>query len=87
MSEQSPIIVKDSIATDATWQTVRVVLIFGCGAALSQFIHSETVVAAGVAAATAVLAYGYGLWKARKTHRALRFLARLVPDEIAQVKQ
>ena len=83
----APVTVNHSIAPDATWQTLRVVLLFGFGALFSHFIDSETVVAAGVVAVGAVLTYGYGLWKLWRTHGAMKFLAGLVSDDVAKVKE
>lgn len=81
-----PIEVNGHLTPDALWQTFRVVLIFGAGWAMSKFIESEAVVAAGIAALTVLTTYGYGLLKLARTHFKLKAMASLLPDRQAVVK-
>lgn len=86
MSTEEPIVVRDSVAVDATWSTIRVVIIFLSGAVLSHYLDNEAVVASGVAAVTAVTTYGFGMWKTVRSHWNLRHMASMLPDSIASVK-
>lgn len=81
-----PIEVKDNLTSEITWQTARVVLIFVAGWAVNHWSGSETVTAAGIAAATALLTYGYGVWKKVREHKLKLSLASLLPDSKAVVK-
>jgi hypothetical protein len=79
MTDQSPAPeVKDRLALDASWQTLRVVLIFVAGVACNHFFDDANITAAGIAAATALLTYGYGLWDRWRTHRLKLTLAGLL---------
>jgi hypothetical protein len=81
-----PIEVHAELGTQAAWQTGRVVILFICGAVFARLFHSETVIAAGMTAAAAVLTYGYGLVKLWRQHIELVRLVDLLPDELARLK-
>ncbi|HWA60711.1 MAG TPA: hypothetical protein VG939_05020 [Caulobacteraceae bacterium] len=82
----APIEVAASVGPAATWQTARVLILFGCGLVFQHFLTSETVMVAGMAAATAVVTYGYGLVQLARTHHTLKTLVAAVPDELARLK-
>lgn len=85
MTDQSPAPeVKDRLALDASWQTLRVVLIFVAGVACNHFFDDANITAAGIAAATALLTYGYGLWDRWRTHRLKLTLAGLLGLEVTK---
>lgn len=86
MTDTKPIKVNATLAPEATWQTIRVVLLFVFGWACSYFIQSEVVLAAFLAALGALLTYGYGLLKLARDFCDRRTLAGHVPDSVAKVK-
>lgn len=81
-----PIKVNATVAPEATWQTLRVVLLFAFGWAFNYFYQSEVVTAAALAAVGALLTYGYGLLKLARDFCDRRTLAGHVPDSVAKVK-
>lgn len=89
MTEQPtpPVVVKDDFALTASWQTFRVVVLFVAGAAASRFFEDAQVTGLAVAAAGALVTYGYGLWKSWRSHKTKITLASLLPDFLAQVKK
>jgi hypothetical protein len=86
MTDTGPIEVNGSLGPGATWQTVRVVIVAGSGAALEHFIRDGAVLASCIAAVTAVLTYGYGMWDRWKSHRKQVVMAQALPDDQAVVK-
>lgn len=81
-----PIEVRADITPDAFWQTLRVVLIFACGVAIERFADNGAVIAAGMAAAAAVVTYGLGLAKLWTQHAKLTAMTRLLPDALARFR-
>jgi hypothetical protein len=82
----APVVVNADIVPEGTWQTVRVLIIFGAGIGLDHWVHDGTVIAAGMAAVTALLTYGVGLAKMIHSKNTLAQLVHLLPDELARFK-
>lgn len=73
MTDQSPA-PAPKLSNELTWQTIRVLLLFLCGLVLDHSVRSSAVVEAGLAAVTALLTYGYGVyvtWKRTHTIKGL----------------
>lgn len=87
---KEPIVVRESAAKDIATSSLRVLLIAGMSSAASLVINSEVVLGTVVTAAAlisgVVATWLVGQYRIVQQHKKLRFLAKQVPDDIAQVK-
>ena len=79
-------IVVEHLRDIITWQSVRVVALGACAIAADRFMTSETAINAVMAGAGFLLTYGYGVFKAIRGHWKQITMARLLPDDVAQIK-
>lgn len=82
----APITVNASFTSKGLWKLASMGALFALGATMDRHFSGATV-AAGLAFIGAVGLAGAELWRSWKTHTKFRFLASIVPDEIAQVKR
>ncbi len=80
-----PISVKATAAPVVMSESTKVVLVAVFAFAASQFIKSDAVIAAVMAASGIVATWVWGVWHRIRTWGALRFLAMQVPDHVATV--
>jgi hypothetical protein len=85
MSE--PITVKAAVGPVVMSESTKLIGIAIFAALADHFMHSETAIIAVVAASGAVLTALWALWHRVRTWGALRYLASLVDNSVAVVKE
>lgn len=80
-----PISVKPGVTPVVMSESTKIVLVAALAYAASHFVRSEVALAAIVPAAGILATWFWGLWHRVRTWGALRFLATLVPDDVAKV--
>lgn len=83
--ETKPISVKATATPVVMSESTKVVLVAFFAFACSQFIRSELALGAVMAASGVVVTWVWGVWHRLRCWGALRFLAGLVPDDVAVV--
>jgi len=81
----APIQVRPHAAPIVTEESCKLLVVAGCAIAAERLVQSPLALAAVVPAGAAVAAVVWGVLQRLRTWRALKFLAAIVPDDVAAV--
>lgn len=82
---QAPISVKATATPVVVSETFKIMGTAFFAVAADQLFRSDLTRAAVIAASGPLLIWGWGVWHRVRTWGALRYLAHLAPDDVAQV--